>query len=230
MDEFINNIKKILYYPKLSEIDRNIPLKIPVGYQLLELINKLLIGYKYYLYYPKHTIIMHGNDMVTYNLPYYDNNQINNLDVSKFITNNNCIVPLFIKQSSVVGHYICFIINFKNKHVLFYDPLGINNDTKSVKKIIKKMLIDGNIVSKQYNFVCFNCPIQKYVKDDNNPWFYEMSCGIILSVFIYLYFLLDGDGLFEYLIKFCKSIKKKYINEFKDLLLFCYIALVEKYY
>ena len=194
MDKFINNIKKILYYPELSKINRNIPLKTIEGSQLTELINKLLIEHKYNLYFSVYTAKIYGNDTVTYNLPYYDNDQINNLDVSKINSNNICIVPLFIKQSTLVGHYMCFIINFKNKHVLFYDPLGIKNDTcRNIKKIIKKTLLDHNIVSKQYNFVSFNCPIQKYVKDDNNPWFYEMSCVIILYVFIYLYFLLDGN-------------------------------------
>jgi hypothetical protein len=227
MEKFINDIKKLLYYPKLSTINRNIPLKTIEEYQLLELINKLLVRHEYNLYFYIQTIKI-GNDTLTINFPSYDGKNIINLDITKINYNNNSntIVPILINNQ----HIMCFIINPKKTHVIFYDPFGINNDTcKKIKKIVKKTLLEHNDVFKRFTFVSFNCPIQKYVKDDSNPWFYEMSCGIILSIFIYLYFLLDGDGLLEYLIKFCKSIKKKYINEFKDLLLFCYIALVEKY-
>jgi hypothetical protein len=226
MDELVNQIKKILYYPKLLTINE-IQLTTLSPIHLNKLIDKLLFNFQYSIYY-QYKSIKHTGIGSLY--PVLIDNEIINLSVDGIKQINEIIIlPIYI-YDNVINHIICLCINTKLNHVLYFDPFGTNKiQYNIIKPSIKKFLVDNNIFNgNKFKFITFNFPIQKYIKDDNNKWFYEMSCGILVGIFTYLYFLASNtENLINDLIKTCKMIKKKEnIVKLKDLLIFVYTAIM----
>jgi len=231
MDELLNKIKNILFYPKLLTLNE-IQLTFLFDTQVNKLIDKLLINYNYCIYYNFYKI--HQLNIHTI-IPLLIKNNIHNLliDGINKINNNIIIIPLIIYNSIINGHITCIYINKKLNHILFFDPYGINLvQYNTIKPIIKNFIISNNILQKP-KFIKFNFPIQKYIKDDTNLWYFEMSCGVLISLFSYFYLLSSNESenenyeLLDRLIYYCKMIKKKEnIDKLKELLIFMYVAIV----
>lgn len=230
MDIFVNKVEKLLYFPKLSLLTNKIQLSYLPFEFVAKIMHILLKNYSHTIYYnPK---FIHKQHNLIYPFPILINNQIENLNYESLNLQNSLnplnsydiiIIP-FAKNFTDINHISCFYINIKSKNVLYFDPLGIDKELYHIiKPIMKKFLIKNNIISDEFKFITFNFPIQKYIVDINDPnnyWYEYMTCGIIISIFSYMY---STYGLTQ-LIKLCKIIKQN-INKFKQLLLYSYIAV-----
>ena len=224
MDDLINQIKKLLYHQKLLTLNE-IQLSMCDSRFLDKLISKLSKLFDYNLYH-HNNYINKINRTSAY--PMFIDNNIVNLVIDGIKINNIIILPINIYLDQNNSHITCFYINLKLNHVLYFDPYGINKKQyNTIKPIIKQFLIENNIIKKNCKFISFNFPIQRYVKDENNIWFYEMSCGVLVGLFTYLYFISsENDNLIDNLIKYCKMIKQKEnIIKLKDLMVFVYAAI-----
>jgi hypothetical protein len=232
MEEFDTKIRKLLFHDKLLTLKSDIYLdKLdPIYFEML--ISKLLVNFNYQLY---NNNVKQLINLMYFNLyiPLYNpiENKLYNLSIDGFkikdLSSDILILPICILIDGNNAHIVVFYINLKYKHVLYYDSCGINNTYNKLKKHIKKFLLDNNYIDNTYKFNSFNCPLQKYINDKDNIWFENGSCVIIVSLFTYIYFSLNSDLLFNKLINFCKIIKKKNINKFKDLLLYSYLAITQ---
>ena len=231
MEEFDNKVKKLLFHNKLLTLNDNITLDVlHSGYYEL-LISKLLKDYKYNIYNNNNSYIVNSLKFITHIPEYYiDSNKIYNLSIDGIKNINKkdtLIIPIAITEKSEInGHIVMFIINFKYKHILYFDSYGVKKNDKSynLKQILKTFLLNNNITDKSFNMYSINSPWQKYIKDTNNTWLYYGSCLILLGLFTFLYFSVESAYQFETIINFGKIIKKN-PQILKDLTIYTFIAI-----
>jgi hypothetical protein len=225
MTKRLYNFEKTVYFSELNNTYLNI------------LLPKILINYKYQLYY---NVENYFNNSSQYYYPMFDIDKqcLSNISFDMFKKFNNIdiiILPIIIfDHKNESGHIIVCYINFKYKHVLFYDSYGINKIySKNISKLIMKFLKENKIVDNSFKYYMVNCPWQNYVKDDTNTWLYDSSCLIIISLFTYLYFYINtyassNKNFCKLIIDFSKSIKKdNNLEIIKDLIMFTYVAVKE---
>ena len=231
MEEFDNNIKKLLFHNKLLTLNHEIILDKLNSVYLFLLLSKLLQNFNYNIY-KNDTIYLANSLRFNTQLPeYYSNdNKIYNLTIDglpNIDKNNILIIPIILKESlQSDSHIVVFLINFKHKHILYYDSYGIKKNDKiiNLRKKVKLFLLENNIIDKFYKVYSINSPWQIYISDDTNPWLYNGSCLILLGLFIYLYFSNESDNKFETIINFGKLIKKD-PDIMKNLAIYTYIAI-----
>ncbi len=228
MENIYFNISKLLNFDKIKGKEYNIgDTYILDEPQITKLIIKLINNN--YLYFNDNTInnirsayimINIVNDLFTvYNL---NTDIINNNKENKFI-----VIICHIQNMS---HTTVFIIDNINKRLVYFDPYGIRNGNiikyKLIKKYsrqIKNQLINNHIISPNYKLIFINFGWQSLLKDDSNKWYYNSSCTVIMSLFVYLY--VNNNGSLKYISHINKLIKTDNTEKdmFKKIILYMFI-------
>lgn len=230
MEEFVNNVKRKLFTTKLLNINSDIKLDILEYDYYAVLIKKLLVDYNYNIYNNLAFYYINGLKKHS-NIPAYLNNQMYNLSadgIKNIDKTNVLIIPIILEITGSLNQHICaFYINFKYKHIIYFDSYGVkkNDGSENIRKIIKQFLLTNNIIDKSFKIYSINSPWQIFIKDDNYPWLYEESCVPILGLFTYLYFLVNSEYMIESIINFGKLIKEN-PSAMKDLAFYTYLALI----
>lgn len=225
MDEINEEIRKKLYTNK--EYPRTITLKPIDSNYTKELITKL---------HPN-DIYFHENKNQYLNMRYsIKKDEIYNFEIDEdkrqeYIEKRYIIFPVIIilETADCINHLIVFIVDNKKRDITYIDTLGFNNyadKEKTYKKLRKtfiKKLKEKKL--KKYKKVAYDIPIQLYLKDDKNPWYYENACVIITALYIYVYVKFEGNH--KKIVETIKTIREKEIKEkIQKLLILMYVSIM----